>query len=77
MLIEASRDADYVGTWVTLATVLATSLFTTVHHYYRMGLFTILLGAALLTPAVTVSVARLAQPLAGAGSRSAGQQASR
>jgi putative ABC transport system permease protein len=30
------------------------------------GLFTILLGAALLTPAVTVGVVRLAQPLAGA-----------
>ena len=41
------------------------------------GLFTILLGAALLTPAVTVGVVRLVQPLAGAAFGLLGRMATR
>ncbi|HYY52165.1 MAG TPA: ABC transporter substrate-binding protein [Myxococcales bacterium] len=46
----ADRDAR-----LSLATVLATSLLTTVHHYYRMGFFALLLGAAVVgIPLVTL-----------------------
>jgi putative ABC transport system permease protein len=41
------------------------------------GLFTILLGAALLTPAVTIALARAAQPLAGAAFGLLGRLATR
>jgi putative ABC transport system permease protein len=42
-----------------------------------LGLFTILLGAALLTPAATIGVVRLAQPLAGAAFGLLGRMATR
>src|SRR5438067_11220221 len=39
---------------LSLAAVLATSLMTTIHHYYRMGFFTLFLGSP--TPGVPLAV---------------------
>jgi putative ABC transport system permease protein len=60
---------------VTGAALLAVNVRSLALSYG--GLFTILLGAALLTPAVTVGVVRLAQPLAGAAFGLLGRMATR
>src|SRR5437762_11150519 len=51
---------------LSLAAVLATSLMTTIHHYYRMGFFTLFLGLATigLPLALLLSFRRTKSPLA-------------